>query len=266
MGFYLSPLRSEATPSFKVDYNKNLWYDFGIGLGGSIIDLVMQMEGLDFRGAATKLEQGDCSAMRWTAPAPTSATSASSAMSVVDVRSLENCHLLEYLKSRCIDLEVAQKYCREVHYTMNEKSYYAIGFQSDGGGWELRNAYFKGGTSPKAPTTLNNGSDECIIFEGFMDFLAYMTMYNCASPLSNVCVLNSVANLRKAEPFLRQHRHLHCFLDNDTAGHQTLQYIQQYGVTTTNHSIHYKGCKDFNEYLIKSRNKAIQKPKMRRRM
>ena len=43
-GLYLSPLRKEHTPSFKVDYMQNLWYDFGLGTGGSIIDLVMRLE------------------------------------------------------------------------------------------------------------------------------------------------------------------------------------------------------------------------------
>ena len=32
-GMYLSPLREERTPSFKVDYVRNLWYDFGLGRG-----------------------------------------------------------------------------------------------------------------------------------------------------------------------------------------------------------------------------------------
>ena len=27
--WYLSPLRNELTASFKVDVNKNVWYDFG---------------------------------------------------------------------------------------------------------------------------------------------------------------------------------------------------------------------------------------------
>ena len=47
-GLYLSPLRKEHTPSFKVDYVQNLWYDFGLGEGGSIIDLVMRLERCDF--------------------------------------------------------------------------------------------------------------------------------------------------------------------------------------------------------------------------
>ena len=36
-GMYLSPLREERTPSFKVNYQKDLWYDFGIGEGGTLL-------------------------------------------------------------------------------------------------------------------------------------------------------------------------------------------------------------------------------------
>lgn len=54
-GLYLSPLREEHTPSFKVDYVRNLWYDFGLGEGGSIIDLVMRLERCDFAHAVRLL-------------------------------------------------------------------------------------------------------------------------------------------------------------------------------------------------------------------
>src|SRR5450755_4481401 len=36
--WYLSPFRNEKTPSFKVNRRKNLWFDFGEGIGGTIID------------------------------------------------------------------------------------------------------------------------------------------------------------------------------------------------------------------------------------
>ena len=41
---YLSPLREETHPSFKVDTEKNLWIDYAEGRGGSIIDLCMRLE------------------------------------------------------------------------------------------------------------------------------------------------------------------------------------------------------------------------------
>ena len=40
-GMYRSPLREDNTPSFKVDYNANLWCDYGTGEGGTLIDLVI---------------------------------------------------------------------------------------------------------------------------------------------------------------------------------------------------------------------------------
>ena len=56
-GLYLSPLREEHSPSFKVDYMQNLWYDFGLGEGGSIIDLVMRMERCNAGEAMRRLER-----------------------------------------------------------------------------------------------------------------------------------------------------------------------------------------------------------------
>ena len=38
--WYYSPLRNESTPSFKVNTERNQWYDFGSGEHGDIIDLV----------------------------------------------------------------------------------------------------------------------------------------------------------------------------------------------------------------------------------
>src|SRR5580765_8317906 len=39
--WYLSPLRNEKTPSFKVNRKLNLWYDHGLGKGGNIIDFAV---------------------------------------------------------------------------------------------------------------------------------------------------------------------------------------------------------------------------------
>ena len=36
--WYLSPLREEKTPSFKVNRSLNAWYDHSIGKGGNLID------------------------------------------------------------------------------------------------------------------------------------------------------------------------------------------------------------------------------------
>jgi hypothetical protein len=41
--WYLSLLRKEYVPSFKINRVRNLWYDFNLGRGGSIIDLGTEM-------------------------------------------------------------------------------------------------------------------------------------------------------------------------------------------------------------------------------
>lgn len=47
----LSPFTNEKTPSFIVSPEKQIWHDFSSGKGGNMFSFVMEMEGLDFKGA-----------------------------------------------------------------------------------------------------------------------------------------------------------------------------------------------------------------------
>src|SRR6185369_6156516 len=47
----LSPFSAERTPSFMVSPEKQIWHDFSSGKGGNMFSFVMEMEGLDFKGA-----------------------------------------------------------------------------------------------------------------------------------------------------------------------------------------------------------------------
>lgn len=47
----LSPFNTEKTPSFMVSPDKHIWYDFSSNRGGDVFAFVMEVEGLDFRGA-----------------------------------------------------------------------------------------------------------------------------------------------------------------------------------------------------------------------
>ena len=47
----LSPFTNEKTPSFVVSPEKQIWHDFSSAKGGNMFSFVMEMEGLEFKGA-----------------------------------------------------------------------------------------------------------------------------------------------------------------------------------------------------------------------
>lgn len=251
-GLYLSPLREEHSPSFKVDYKQNLWYDFGLGTGGSIIDLIMQLEQCDAGEAMRLLERhiGGTSVFSFIGknPAPQRPPS----IIVEKVQPLENPVLLAYIKERGIDLDTARVHCSEVHYRVANKFYFATGFCNDDRGWELRNRYFKGCTS-KAPTTRRGDYPTCLVFEGFTDYLSFLTLKRNPNPPHNIVVLNSVTNLTKAIPFIASHEQVYTYLDNDEAGRKATTELKEACRNLSDQSVHYRQYNDLNDYLCSHR-------------
>ncbi len=47
----LSPFSNEKTPSLMISPEKQIWHDFSSGKGGNMFSFVMEMEGVDFKGA-----------------------------------------------------------------------------------------------------------------------------------------------------------------------------------------------------------------------
>lgn len=251
---YLSPFRQEHNASFSVNHDKNVWYDHGTGEGGSIIDLVNRLENCTVSEAISRLEQNiSLPYIEKRLPAAENRR--------IEIRSVEPLNhpaLLGYLHERNIDLNAARKYCNEVRYAIDGKEYFAIGFKNDAGGWELRNRNFKGSSAPKHITTLNNGSDSVMIFEGFSDFLSYLSLKGSASPTIDSVVLNSVTNLPKAIPFLQSHNTVHTFLDNDEAGEKAFARLRESlpSAEVVDQSGFYRNNKDLNDYI---RNRQPQK-------
>ncbi len=100
------------------------------------------------------------------------------AIKVIAAKPITHPALCRYLESRKIPFEIAEKYCKEVHYELYDKKYFAIGFQNNAGGFELRNAHFKGSSSPKDITFFEfPRAKEVAVFEGFFSFLSYQTLH-----------------------------------------------------------------------------------------
>ena len=53
----LCPFHNERTPSFSVSEERQMFYCFGCGAGGDVVDFVQRIEGLDFTGAMTLLAE-----------------------------------------------------------------------------------------------------------------------------------------------------------------------------------------------------------------
>lgn len=261
-GLYLSPLRKEHTPSFKVDYVQN----FGLGVGGSIIDFVMRLERCDFTQAHRLLGRGERTPIAVSVPPSVSPTI--SALRMLSDFPLRHPALAGYLSSRGIDPAIASACCREVHYAVGGHNYFAVGFRNDAGGWELRSERFKGCVSPKHITTIDNHSDGVVAFEGFMDFLSYLSMKPDEWPHIDIAVLNSVVHLPKAIPFLGRHATIYAFFDNDEAGRKATAELNRLcpNSTVIDQSHLYREHKDLNEYWQMKQSRPHIAPKRKRGM
>lgn len=263
--WYKSPLRQEHTPSFKVDTTLNCWYDFGLGRGGNIIDLAAELyQSTDLRYLMR------CIADSYPVPSvPTVASSfvprhSAPSMERFKVVPLEHRALVAYLQERGIPAHIAKANCKEAHYSVNGSSrsafgagrrkntYFAVAFENVSGGCELRNRYFKGCRGRKdisyLPWARDGPSTECAVFEGFIDYLSALTLGIISG--ADAIILNSVVNVNKAVPYLKDYITINCYLDNDTAGRTALTELTAiYDSTVIDRSTLYSEFNDLNEYL-----------------
>lgn len=275
-GMYHSPFREDPHASMKVDYPKNLWIDYGIGEGGTLIDLVMKMEHCSLHEAISMLERKyngieASTYQRNSAPSgnfsfhrektDSTVKSPEPSITILKVQPIGNPALIEYLNERQINLSIARIHCCEVHYSANDKPYYAVGFENDKGGYELRSKYFKGCTS-KDITSIKRNKNHCLFFEGFMDYLSFLTIQKQQHAPIDVIVLNSLSNLGKVKSTLSAYKGIFTFFDNDQAGKRAVQELQSACNNVNDLSYCYSGCKDLNEYLcrkLKPQMKQAQK-------
>ena len=260
---YYSPLREETHPSFKVDTEKNLWIDYAEGRGGSIIDLCMRLESCTLSEAIRCLEQNASDNITYSSRKDFVPNNSQPVMAVNGARRLIEIsdtlppHLQEYLaRERCIDLEKAMPFLKCITYEVRGRCYEAIGFANLSGGYELRdNKTFKGTITPKDITPIftdkiiNQIQPTCV-FEGFMDFLSFLSM---KEEVTNACiVLNSVSNTAKAIRYMNAQgiSFIRTFRDNDDAGRRAVQEFAGAGFHVEDMSIHYKDFKDLNEFHV----------------
>ncbi|EKY00959.1 hypothetical protein HMPREF9134_01307 [Porphyromonas catoniae F0037] len=237
---YHAPYRDDHNASLKVDFVRNLWYDFGLCRGGSIIDLVILLKGCGIREAIAELTgEATSSFHSFAIPQPPKAEQKlilpTTARRILSISKDLPPYLQHYLKwERGVDFALAKPYLHAVPYEVGSRAYTAIGFSNQAGGYELRDdKAFKGTIAPKDISVIRgtNGQGAYNLFEGFIDFLSYLTMKGKEAQASSI-ILNSVSNIHKAVVYLREHHisEVRAFLDSDEAGRKALQYLREAGI------------------------------------
>ncbi len=263
--WYDSPFRNEKEPSFKINRKKNVWYDHGLGRGGRLVDFIIEFYCCETSEALQKIS--------FFQPQISSNNNYQRPLFHLHQNSLENhkdaretgiriiaakqpindLALCRYVRQRGIKKSIADSYAYEVHFTVGEKEkiYRAVGFKNNAGGYELRNEYFKGSSSPKYITYVDNKAKNISVFEGFFDFLSYQFIYqNQDEKLTNFLVLNSLSFFERSVLLMEKHEAVQLYLDHDKAGKKWLEFAQSRSKRYVDESKLYAGYKDLNEWHI----------------
>ena len=246
--WFLSPFRSETQASFKVSKILNRWYDHGEGIGGNIIDFIIKLKGYSVKEVLDFLSQ-DIS-FSFQQQAFQIPEEKENVIEVSNIKKLENKALLNYLSSRSIDIEIAKHYCNEIYYKMKDKTFFSIAFKNDLGGYELRNKYFKGCSGKKAITTIGNNNKCVCVFEGFIDFLSYKTLYKSKQLNEDYIISNSTALIQSLPQKLQRYQNVYACLDNDNAGQKATAYLKQNHKGFFDCRMLYSQDNDINDYLM----------------
>ena len=154
----------------------------------------------------------------------------SSALELISKAPLEHPALLKYLSGRGINLDIARKYVPQIDFKAPQSSGTYFGVVNPAGeGFEVRNALFKGFVGTGKVPVLHKGINQAklMVFEGFIDFLSYLSMKNLNMPDGDALVLNSTAFKTRTLPYVTDPRYgeIQLFLDNDDAGNAVTAFI-----------------------------------------
>lgn len=257
--WYRSPFRSERDASFKVNVKLNLWYDHGEGVGGTLLDLGPRLHSCTIREFVSRLEDSNLSLNF--VPRKKDIEPAENRVEILATVPLNDSALLDYLNQRKIDREIATHYCEEVDFKIAQRNYKAVGFKNSSGGYELRNSWFKGSSSPKDITHIQDGRKSLLITEGFFDYLSLHQLRHVKVQddigNSDKLILNSISFLRKSLPLIKTYPTKILFLDNDLAADKAKAYLRASNVEFIDRSGLYAKYKDINEMLVKSSDNSM---------
>ena len=246
--FYLAFDREEKTPSLSVNFEKNTAFDFGTGMKYDNVSLVQGIKKCSVSEALEYLKRFDYS-ISTNQKNETDNFKPKSGYQILDIKELEHPSLMEYLKSRKLDSLKSE--LKEIHYELNGKNYFGLGFKNDSDGYEIRNPYIKLCLGKKDLTSVNNQSQTLRIFEGFSDYLSFKILEkSLEKEPSDYIILNSVTMISKVKNQLENYKNVELFLDNDRTGDSVTEILKKQNSNISDERFLFKNHKDLNEFLI----------------
>ena len=247
--WYLNPFSEENHASFKLNKSLNIWYLFSEGIGGNNIDFMKRYLNTSISEVLDWAENQNFSSFQHQRIPNRKLGNLDRNYEITEVKEIQHAALLDYLKSRRVKNQT--EFLKEIHYRMNDKNYFGIGFKNDSDGYEIRNAYSKICLGKKDISTINDGSNSIRIFEGFFDFLSFKNVEKfLEKEPSDYLILNSVSMVSKIKNDLGNYQHIELYFDNDGAGNHAVEMIKSKNEKAEDCRILYSSFKDLNEWLI----------------
>ena len=195
--WFINPFSRENNASFKINKKLNYWYLFSEGIGGKNIDFMKKYLSASISEVLEWADNQSFSSFQNQKNLPNQKLrNLPKNYQITEVKEIQHAALLEYLKNRKVESQT--EFLKEIHYQMNDKNYFGIGFKNDSGGYEIRNAYSKICLGKKDISSIKNDSKSLRIFEGFFDFISFKNVENyLEKEPSDYMILNSVSMLNK---------------------------------------------------------------------
>jgi len=250
--WYFSPIRDESTPSFKVSKILNRWYDHGLGKGGNVIDLVLEMNNNCSVQEALLILDRDIPSFSFQQQNTFAVLKPEDEIRIEKVLPIQHPALLNYLLRRKVNPKQVARYAKQVHYTFKNSTYFAIGLENVSGGWELRNSYYKNAAAPKDFSFFSKANKRLAITEGMFDFFSLISLYPDLPQKSDFIVLNSVSFVSRIKNIASRYTKVGLYLDNDLAGKKATKQLLGVFNNSVDMSAIYGFKKDMNVYLTTS--------------
>ena len=182
-----------------------------------------------------------------------------SEMHDVQFGELSNRALISFFMSRNIDIQVAKKYCQEINYVHLDRNHFGIAFPNHSGGYTILSPFVHQsyGVSDISIIIPHKLTRKCLVFENFLDFLAYKTLkaHGITSVTGAYIILNSTKVGSRALSIIAAYTKIYMYFSNTDEGKKAAQKLSSLlHKRAVDVSAFYCNYKTLSNYLLNKKN------------